>query len=159
MTKLLDLKTKNKIINYLNSRFGIDKYFLDNYIYIIKGNSISIITNDKFDLIKKTINSNFVKNIGIEIFSNYRDYTPASLGFGIFKESQITINYIKVNRNQANNYFKNIELDVNDCLDKKLMSSGYVVCICDGNIIGTGKYLKEKNTIIPNLSFVNEKIK
>jgi NOL1/NOP2/fmu family ribosome biogenesis protein len=159
MTKLLDLKTKTKIINYLNSRFGIDKSYLDNYMYIIKGNSVSVVISDRKEIIQKMINSNFVKNIGIEIFSNYKDYVPSSLGFGIFKNSQILNNFVNLDRTQANNYFKGKEINTNDIKTKNLLSSGYVVCIYNNQIIGTAKYIKEETKILPNLSFVNEKIK
>ena len=159
MTKQLDLKTKLKLINYLNSRFGIDKYDLDYFIYIIKGNSVSIITDDHKGLILKMINTNFVKNIGIEIFSNYKDYTPSSLGFGIFKVEQIKTNYAILDRALANEYFKNKEIETSKIKEKNILSSGYVICIFNGNVIGTANYNKEKNIIQPNLSFINEKIK
>jgi hypothetical protein len=114
MTKLLDLKTKNKLINYLDSRFGIDRSTLENYLFIIKGNSVSIIVSDKKEIILKMINSNFVKNIGIEIFSNYKDYVPSSLGFGIFKKQEIKNNFVVLDRTQTNNYFKNKEINVSE---------------------------------------------
>jgi len=159
MTKLLDFKTKNKLINYLDSRFGIDKYTLENYMFIIKGNSVSIIVSDKKEIIQKMINSNFVKNIGIEIFSNYKDYVPSSLGFGIFKKQEIKNNFVVLDRTQTNNYFKNKEINISEIKDKNLLSSGYVICIYNNQIIGTARYLKEESKIMPNLSFVNEKTK
>jgi len=159
MIRKLDQKTKKKIINYLQSRFGINKNFFDNYVFTIKGTSISIINSDKEKDINKIINTNFIKNIGLEIFSNYKEYRPSSLGFSIFNSKQICQNFVELNRKQANDYFQNKEIKVDDIQKKNLLSSGFVVCIFDKYIIGTAEYIKSENIIKSNLSFINKKIK
>lgn len=159
MTKRLDEKTKTKLVNYLNSRFGIDKNFFENYIFTITGHSVSIVSFSKENkkIIENLMTTNYVISFGIELFSNHKDFTLSSLGFGIIPAERITQNFVKLNREQANNYLSGKEIETKDIKNKYLMSSGFVACILEKQIIGTAYFNKDKQVIIPNLSFINEK--
>jgi NOL1/NOP2/fmu family ribosome biogenesis protein len=161
MTKILDEKTRRKLVNYLNSRFDIDSCFFDNYIFTISGHSVSIIfqTKETRRIIENQLKQNFTISFGIELFSNYKDYTPSSLGFGIFNKEQITQNYIELNREHANDYFSGKVINLKESKNYKVLSSGFVVCLFDSFVIGTALFEKNTETLKPNLSFVNDKIK
>lgn len=161
MTKLLDTKTREKLINYLNSRFGIEKDFFRDYMFTISGHSVSIISQQRETrkLIEQLLNKNYVNGFGIELFSNFKDYTPSSLGFGIFKAGEIMHNTVTFSREQANEYFKGKEIAGKDTIKINALSSGYIICIFNDQIIGTAMFDKQSQTTKPNLSFVNTKIK
>lgn len=161
MTKILDEKTRKKLVNYLESRFSIDSSFFEDFIFIISGKSVSIIykTKETQKIIENQMRQNFTISFGIEIFSNYKDYRPSSLGFSSFEKKQIKQNFVELTRSQANVYFSGGEIAIADIENKNLLSSGFVACISGNNIIGTASFDKDKQKIIPNLSFVNEKTK
>ncbi|HOZ35514.1 MAG TPA: hypothetical protein PLK55_00835 [archaeon] len=161
MTKILDEKTRKKLINYLNSRFGIDGSFFEDFLFIISGKSVSIIykTRETQKIIENQLRQNFTISFGIEIFSNYKDYRPSSLGFSSFEKKQIKQNFVELTRIQANTYFSGKDIAIEDLKNKNLLSSGFVACISENHIIGTASFDKEKQIIIPNLSFVNENTK
>lgn len=152
-------KTQLKIINYLNSRFGIEKEFFNKFLFIVSGKSIYIINNEYEKIILKQLNTPYIKNIGIELFSNYNEYTPSSLGFGIFKKEQIKNNYLILTRKQTIQYFNGKKILIKEIENKTLLSSGFVICIFENNIVGCAKYLKEKEEIEPSLPYINDKIK
>lgn len=161
MTKKLDEKTRRKLVNYLNSRFGIDGCFFDDYLFTISGHSVSIIfqTKETKRIIENQMRQNFTMSFGIELFSNYKDYTPSSLGFGVFKKEQITQNYIELNRKLANEYFSGKVIELKEIKNYNVLSSGFVICVFDSYVIGTAFFEKNTEEIKPNLSFVNEKIR
>lgn len=161
MTKRLDEKTRKKLINYLNSRFGIDSSFFDNFLFVISKRSVSIIykTKETEKIIVNQMRQNFTISFGIEIFSNYKEYKPSTLGFSSFEKKQIKLNFVELTREQTNAYFSGKVIDIVDIKNKNLLSSGFVACIFKNNIIGTAFFDKEKQTITPNLSFVNTKTK
>lgn len=161
MTKILDEKTRKKLVNYLESRFGIDGSFFEDFLFIISRKSVSIIykTRETQKIIENQMRQNYTISFGIEIFSNYKDYRPSSLGFSSFEKKQIKQNFVELTRSQANVYFSGGEITIEDIKNKNLLSPGFVACISGNNIIGTASFDKEKQKIIPNLSFVNEKTK
>ncbi|HNW05724.1 MAG TPA: hypothetical protein PK655_03325 [archaeon] len=161
MAKKLDEKTRKKLINYLESRFGIDSSFFADYLFVISGKSVSIIykTRETQKIIENQIRQNFTISFGIEIFSNYKDYKPSSLGFSSFAKKQIKQNFVELTRNQTNTYFSGKEIATKDIKNKNLLSSGFVACVYGNHIIGTARFDKEKQIITPNISFVNEKTK
>lgn len=161
MTKRLDEKTRKKLINYLDSRFGIDGSFFDNFLFVVSGRSVSIIykTKETQKIIENQMRQSFTISFGIEIFSNYKEYRPSTLGFSSFAKKQIKQNFVELTREQTNAYFSGKVIDVKNIKNKYLLSSGFVACLFGKNIVGTAFFDKEKQTIIPNLSFVNEKTK
>lgn len=161
MTKILDEKTKIKLINYLNSRYGFNNLFFEDYLFIISGKSVSIIYKSKETkkIIENQINQNFTISFGIEIFSDYKEYKPSSLGFCALPNKEIKQNFVELNREQANYYFLGKEITTEEIKNKNLLSSGYIICTFDNHIIGTANYDKANQKIIPNLSFIHEKIK
>ncbi|MFA5746063.1 MAG: hypothetical protein WCX82_04505 [archaeon] len=161
MTKLLDTKTREKLINYLNSRFGIEKDFFRDYLFTISGHSVSIISQSRETrkIIEQLLYRNYVNGFGIELFSNFKDYTPSSLGFGLFKAGEIMHNSVTFSREQANDYFKGKDISSKDAIKINTLSSGYIICIFNSQIIGTANFDKQSQMIKPNLSFVNTKIK
>ncbi len=161
MTKKLDEKTRTKLVNYLESRFGIDKNFFDNYLFTISGQSVSILSFSKENkrTIEKLLNTNYVVSFGLEIFSNYKNYVPSSLGFSFFPAEKIKQNSVEITREQAKNYFSGKNISVSEIKKKSLLSSGFVACVFGDQVIGTARFDNEKQIITPNLSFVNEKTK
>ena len=159
MVRVLDFKTREKLVNHAHSRYGIDKSFFENYLFAISGASVSMICSDKKDKVIQLLRSGLVRSIGIELFSDYRDYTPSSLGFGVFKPCQIKTNFAILDRGLAQAYFNDKEIQVKEVKDKKLLSAGYVACIYCNYVIGTARYDKEREVLVPNLTYVNKKIK
>jgi hypothetical protein len=158
---ILKNKQKHKIINYFNSRYGINKEFFNNYLLIKKNKIVSIISN--FNLEEKYIkeinknNELNIKNIGLEIIADLKKLIPSSLGVTIFSFKDIKFNYIEINRSKAISYFKKENFTLNDCINKNILSNGYILVVYNKKIIGSA-YL-ENNKIKPNVVFINSKIK
>jgi len=161
MAKKLDEKTKTKLVNYLESRFGIDKNFFEDYFFTITGHSVSVVSfsRENRKVIESLLNTNYVVSFGIELFSNHKDFTLSSLGFGFISAEKIKQNFVEMTRAQANYYFSGKDVDCGDIKKKNLLSSGFIVCLFDKQVIGTAYFDKEKQIIKPNLSFVNENTK
>jgi hypothetical protein len=153
MFEIIKLKIKNKLLNYLYSRFGIDKEFFDNYDFFIFGKKVFILSKQKNINFVNILNLKNLESIGIELFVNYKEYLLSSLAFTIFDYKIITQNYIKLNRKQAQEYFrsKTILFDEINNNNKNILSFGNVIAIYNEKIIGVLRYTKSKEFITNNI--------
>jgi hypothetical protein len=160
MFVLCTKKELEKTKNFLYSRFGINKNYLNNFLCYKYKKSLFLITNDKKEIIQKLIFKKNIRSLGIEIFCDLRQLIPSSLGFGgVLKIEQIKSNFLILNREQAISFFENENIDAKKIESKNLLSSGYVIGIYNKKIIGTLYYDKLKEMCTPNLSFENKNIK
>ncbi len=148
---------KERITNHLFSRYGIDKKYFEDYLFIYKHKALFVISNDKEEIIKKIINNRSVLNVGIELFSDSKQFVPCSLGFCIINAKDIKSNYVVLKRKDVVDYLSGKEIAVEKIFDKNILSKGYVVCIYNNDIIGTCYY--DETKLIPNLAFINNKAK
>ena len=159
MYLLCTKKELEKTSNFLASRFGISKDYLNRFLCYRYKKSLFLITNEKKEQIQKLILKN-IRSLGIEFFCDIKKLIPSSLGFcGVFKAEQIKNNFLILNRNQAISFFENESIDSKKVISKNLLSSGYVIGIYNKKIIGTFYYDKTKEICTPNLSFENKNIK
>jgi hypothetical protein len=157
MFEILNLKIENKLINYLNSRFGIDKAIFNNYSFFKNGKKVFILSKqNKIDILK-ILNLENLETIGLELFANYKEYLLSSLAFTMFDSKTICENYIILNREQTKKYFRSEKILFEDISlkNKKILSYGNIVGIYNNKIIGILEYTKNKefisNNIIRNL--------
>lgn len=160
MYLLCTKKELEKTSNFLASRFGISKDYLNRFLCYRYKKSLFLITNEKKEHIQKLILKKNIRSLGIEFFCDIKKLIPSSLGFcGVFKAEQIKNNFLILNRNQAISFFENESIDSKKVISKNLLSSGYVIGIYNKKIIGTFYYDKTKEICTPNLSFENKNIK
>lgn len=160
MYLLCTKKELEKTSNFLASRFGISKDYLNRFLCYRYKKSLFLITNEKKEHIQKLILKKNIRSLGIEFFCDIKKLIPSSLGFcGVFKAEQIKNNFLILNRKQAISFFENESIDSKKVISKNLLSSGYVIGIYNKKIIGTFYYDKTKEICTPNLSFENKNIK
>ena len=120
MYKIITEKN-NRIINHIYSRYGISKEYLSKYLFLCNKTSMFVISKEKEEIIKKIIKTRKIKliNIGIEIFSNMKEFVPSSLGFTFISAKEIKLNYVILNREQVVEYLKGNKIKIEDILEKK----------------------------------------
>lgn len=154
---MFKIYNKKRVINHLFSRYGISKEYFKDYLFFIKNKSVFIISKDKEDIINKIINNKSVVSLGLEIFSDIKHFVPCSLGFCVIEKGEVKQNYVFLKRGLVVDYLNGKKINVNDVSKKNILSKGQVICIYNNKIIGS--CLFEKNMLVPNLAFINQKAK
>ncbi len=156
MYKIVD-KKKERIVNHLKSRYGVSETFVDRYLFMFKAKSVFIVSKEKEAFVRKVMDNRSVVNIGIELFSNYKEFIPCSLGFCVIPYDEIKYNYVVINREYVVKYLRGEEMLLKDVIKHNVLSEGHVVCLYEKKVVGTCYCDKEK--IRPNLAYVNKKAK
>jgi hypothetical protein len=146
-----------KTLNYLFSRYGINKDYFNNFLFICNNNKLFIITKDKQEIIQEILKKKDVVNIGVELFCDIKKMIPCSLGFCVIDANVVKQNYVVFNRQLVVDYLAGKKISINDVVKKNILSKGYVICLYNNNVVGTCYY--EENLLTPNIAFENKRAK
>ena len=138
----LTSKQKKIIQKFLVETYGIDKRYLDNFVFLKRGKDVWITTKTTKNILKFSKNLK-INSIGMRAIRNAFEIPKITTDFAIFLNDKITKNYYNLTKEELNKIIHGYDISI----PKESFTNNYLILKYNNEVFGVGLL---SDTIIKN---------
>ncbi|MDO8627172.1 MAG: hypothetical protein Q7K42_01790 [Candidatus Diapherotrites archaeon] len=141
----LESKNSERIVNFFNSRFGVETDFFSEFVFLRNNEFIWLANKSLDEVISEDWN---FRSAGLMLLLDQKEFKPSHYGM-LFLTSKIKQNFVELSPEQAEQFFTGKSFPAEGISLANVLSEGFVAVKFQNQVIGSVFYKSGKFT--PNL--------